>query len=200
MDDIHSKWRNFRLSEEEEEEACPTQIKSDAGAQSTRHGKEFCLVGLVWESKAVNREARSKTMGAAWQLQGRLTVNVIGDNKFLFAFSMKGDYDRVIKGKPWCFDRSLLVLKEFEEDLMDLEYERLSRFCYRCGVLGHNEKDYRIPCSDEEGKDVSNQYGPFLIAPLQRKTQRVIITGVEHDVNSGCKEKSRADNVLPDQS
>ncbi|EOY16804.1 Uncharacterized protein TCM_035690 [Theobroma cacao] len=218
MDDIHSKWRNFRLSEEEEEEACPTQIKSDAGAQSTRHGKEFCLVGLVWESKA-----------------------------------MKGDYDRVIKGKPWCFDRSLLVLKEFEEDLMDLEviefkkeefwiqvtgiplkliagetakaignlvgqyvrvdacennqlkwiniqYERLSRFCYRCGVLGHNEKDYRIPCFDEEGKDVSNQYGPFLIAPLQRKTQRVIITGVEHDVNSGCKEKSRADNVLPDQS
>ncbi|EOX93205.1 Uncharacterized protein TCM_002043 [Theobroma cacao] len=198
MDDIHSK-RTFRLSEEE---ACPLQIKLNVGARSTRRGKELCL--------------------------GQLTVNVIEDNKFLFAFSLKGDYDRVIKGNPWCFDRSLLVLKEFEEDLMDpeeikfmkeelwiqvtgillklmtgettkaivnlvgqyvhvdsekvcdknqvkwinIQYERLPRFCYRCRVLGHNEKDCCIPCFDEK----------------------------EHDVNSSCKKKSRADNVLLDQS
>lgn len=60
----------------------------------------------------------------------------IRENPFLFSFDIKEDYVRVREGRPWCFDRSLIVLKEFDEDLMELEEVKLGREVLWIHVLG----------------------------------------------------------------
>ncbi|EOY02983.1 Uncharacterized protein TCM_017374 [Theobroma cacao] len=63
----------------------------------------------------------SKRWEFLWRLSGQLSMTKVGDNRFLFTFTVKNDYGKVRKGKPWCFHKSLLVLKDFDESNMDPE-------------------------------------------------------------------------------
>lgn len=50
---------------------------------------------------------------------------------------------------------------------IEFKYERLSKFCYGCGRIGHDEDS----CKDKEGNDHSGDYGPWLRTSGIRKTQ-----------------------------
>lgn len=44
------------------------------------------------------------------------------------------------------------------------KYERLSSFCFVCGIIGHSERDCDV-VYDNPGKEIERAYGPWLRAP-----------------------------------
>ncbi|XP_021297788.1 uncharacterized protein LOC110426809 [Herrania umbratica] len=68
-----------------------------------------------------------KTLRGIWKLSEKHLVKEVRENWFLFVFDVKANYDRVKEGRSWNFDRSMLVLKEFDEKLMepeDIDFDR----------------------------------------------------------------------------
>ena len=45
---------------------------------------------------------------------GGFNVTVGGENILLFAFELEVDAEQVIQGKPWAFDRHLVVFERFD--------------------------------------------------------------------------------------
>jgi hypothetical protein len=73
-----------------------------------------CLVGRVGTEKKVNREAFRSLLTRLWKPLGRITFKEIQHRIWLFEFSDAGDRDKVLLGRPWLFDRNLIVLNEFD--------------------------------------------------------------------------------------
>ncbi|PON68355.1 hypothetical protein PanWU01x14_096750 [Parasponia andersonii] len=44
-----------------------------------------------------------------------LKLGLIGQNTFVFSFKHEIEKRRILEGEPWCFSKSLLVLKEFDD-------------------------------------------------------------------------------------
>ena len=51
-------------------------------------------------------------MEMVWRPAKGMVFKKIGENVFLFTFTGKKDYDRVLEGAPWSFDKNLLMVKE----------------------------------------------------------------------------------------
>jgi hypothetical protein len=73
-----------------------------------------CLVGKLWTEKAVNKEAFKDVLSRIWRMVGRVIFKELQDNCWLFEFSGNEDKRRVLEGRPWSFDRFVLVLNEFD--------------------------------------------------------------------------------------
>jgi hypothetical protein len=73
-----------------------------------------CLVGKLWAGKQVNREAFQTVLSRIWRLVGAVVFKELQDNMWLFEFADEDDKNRVLAGRPWSFDRQILVLNEFD--------------------------------------------------------------------------------------
>ncbi|EOY19851.1 Zinc finger, CCHC-type-like protein [Theobroma cacao] len=118
MEDINEKWKNFKLSKDEISQLRITRSMESGLTQSQ---KCYYLIGSVWEGKKVNKDAMVRTLCNLWKSKGNLTIKEIQENIFLFRFEDKEDYERIREGRPWCFDRNIVVLKEFDEVFMEPE-------------------------------------------------------------------------------
>lgn len=47
---------------------------------------------------------------------------------------------------------------------INFKYERLSTFCFVCGILGHSERDCGVVYANP-GKEIEKAYGTWLRAP-----------------------------------
>ena len=45
----------------------------------------------------------------------------IGENRILFEFFSKKDYDRVCDGRPWSFDKKLLIIQQYDGEVRPSE-------------------------------------------------------------------------------
>ncbi|OMO59975.1 hypothetical protein CCACVL1_24498 [Corchorus capsularis] len=52
-----------------------------------------------------------------WKLEYTLTVLEVGERVFLFQFEDELERDRVLVNQPWCFNRVLMVFREYDPDL-----------------------------------------------------------------------------------
>jgi hypothetical protein len=73
-----------------------------------------CLVGKVWGDKNVNKEAFMSVMSTIWRTAGGVKFRDLKDNMWLFEFTDQVDKMRVMDGRPWSYDRQILVLNEFD--------------------------------------------------------------------------------------
>jgi hypothetical protein len=73
-----------------------------------------CLVGKVWTDKSINREAFMSLLSTIWRIAGDVKFKDLKNNMWLFEFSDQADKRRVMEGRPWSFDRQILVLNEFD--------------------------------------------------------------------------------------
>lgn len=70
------------------------------------------LVGKLLTSKAFNIKAFKRTMIQSWGVQQKVVIKAIELNLFVFQFFHWRDKDKVLAGRPWCFDQQLLLLNE----------------------------------------------------------------------------------------
>ncbi|KAG6730514.1 hypothetical protein I3842_01G084000 [Carya illinoinensis] len=116
-EELSRRWESLKLTEIEQDEI--TISKEIVFGASTKG--EHCLLAMVFNDRAANREAFKSTMAKIWNLEGWLTFMEIGLNKFLMEFQLTSDKVKVVRGRPWSFDRHLICLNEFNGALSPLE-------------------------------------------------------------------------------
>jgi hypothetical protein len=82
-------------------------------AEAKKQGNS-CLIGKIWAGKRVNRDGFITVFKRIWRTVGEVDFKEIQPNVWIFEFSKESDKYRVLKGRPWSFDRSLLALTEFD--------------------------------------------------------------------------------------
>lgn len=77
------------------------------------HGA-YCLVGKLWTNKKTNKEAFRTVLARIWRAEGRMSLKELQDNMWIFEFSDAETKFRVLEGRPWSYDRQILVLHDFD--------------------------------------------------------------------------------------
>lgn len=72
-----------------------------------------CLVGRLVTEKRFNREAFRCLLTRLWRPVGRIIFKEIQENLWVFEFFESDDMRRVLEGRPWSFERYILVLNNF---------------------------------------------------------------------------------------
>jgi hypothetical protein len=73
-----------------------------------------CLVGKVWMGRRANKEAFKTVLSRIWRIFHGVIFKELDDNVWLFEFEDVDDMRSVLGGRPWSFDRQMLVVKEFD--------------------------------------------------------------------------------------
>ena len=55
-------------------------------------------------------------MEKVWRPVRGMEFRKLGENSMQFVFFSKKDYDRVLMGRPWSFDKFLLVIQEYDSE------------------------------------------------------------------------------------
>ncbi|TXG53848.1 hypothetical protein EZV62_019104 [Acer yangbiense] len=75
---------------------------------------DLCLVGKILSGKKVNREAFIHLIEQLWSPFGRVAIESVGVNIFMFHFNNQEERNRIWQRGPWYFDKSLIVLEKSE--------------------------------------------------------------------------------------
>ena len=107
-DDLAEKYSKLNI---EEDENAVIDLGSDA--TGTLDAKtSLMLVGKIVSERTVNLDALRRTMNQIWALNRSMIIRSIGVNMFVFQFFHWKDKEKILAGRPWCFDQKLLLLEE----------------------------------------------------------------------------------------
>ncbi|KAI9115272.1 hypothetical protein K1719_013591 [Acacia pycnantha] len=73
---------------------------------------DHILIGKILASKSYTRSVMEAILSKAWNLQSGFVITKITGNAFIFKFMNEEDYNRVLRGRPWSVNGSLLNLLE----------------------------------------------------------------------------------------
>jgi hypothetical protein len=73
-----------------------------------------CLVGRFGTPKKINKEAFKSVLTRIWRTTRGVFFKEILDNLWIFEFEKDTDRRRVLDGRPWTYDRTLLILNEVD--------------------------------------------------------------------------------------
>ena len=82
-----------------------------------------CLMGKVWAEKNINKEAFKTVLANIWCTVGGVKFKELCDNIWLFEFTNDADKKRVMEGRPWTFNRQILVLNEYNGNIPPSQLE-----------------------------------------------------------------------------
>ena len=105
IEELSTQWRKLTLFESKENRVA---LRFDTKK------REFVLAGKFFTRRSLNVGAATKTFGPLWWTKGGFNVTYGGENIPLFAFELEVDAEQVIQGKPWAFDRHLVVFERFD--------------------------------------------------------------------------------------
>ena len=107
---LEELWGRLSLTEEQQDEVV---VEKDWIEDVTAVGNK-CLLGKLLLRRAVNIEAMRNVFLKIWRLNHGLTIREVGERQFLFYFENELEKDRVFQKQPWFFNKSLIVLNEFD--------------------------------------------------------------------------------------
>jgi hypothetical protein len=76
-----------------------------------------CLVGKLGSRKRINNEAFKQVLSRIWRPRKGIIFKEVQDNLWIFEFEEDGDKRRVFEGRPWSYDRQILVINELDCNL-----------------------------------------------------------------------------------
>ena len=108
MEDLSKR---LTIADEDDEN---TVVMQSSQLTETTAKAELCLVGQLLTKRPFNTEAMRSTLLSLWKPTKGMQFYVIGDNTFLFQFNHVVDKRRVLLHAPWSFDKSLVLLQDFD--------------------------------------------------------------------------------------
>ncbi|KAJ1380428.1 Zinc finger, CCHC-type [Sesbania bispinosa] len=193
-------------------------------------------IGKIITNKVIHLNSLNNALSSIWSFPKGFKIESLGAQIFQFFFQESKDLDRVIKGSPWIFRNSWIILKRWTRGLdpmelsfatapasdaemyeiqgrgafvkvqvqidvdkpllsgvnvgskkdgvfwVDFQYERVPQFCYRCGLIGHDESSCE---AKEVVEDEDRRLGPWLRASNYGRR-----TNIDHDHKWRDKESS----------
>ncbi|XP_038699544.1 uncharacterized protein LOC119996822 [Tripterygium wilfordii] len=83
---------------------------------STKQG-ELSLLGRLHHVRNITGEILSNTMKGIWKLRQHPSFRDLGGNLYAIVFDNEVDKLKIMEGRPWLFDRHLLVLQEMQSSV-----------------------------------------------------------------------------------
>lgn len=87
---------------------------SEGEVADGREKGEHCLVGRIGEEKKINKEAFKMVFSRLWKIVGSVVFKEVQENTWIFEFSVKEDKEHIMEGRPWSFDKYILILNDFD--------------------------------------------------------------------------------------
>lgn len=103
--------RDFHLTEEKLDVAEVIIKRTTKPKQQS-----IVLIGSLKSLRPFNSYALNSTMKSARRVGKGFTFREISTNLFSFQFCDENDKNRILKTGPWSFDKSLLILREPENE------------------------------------------------------------------------------------
>ncbi|XP_057443820.1 uncharacterized protein LOC130735972 [Lotus japonicus] len=111
--------RNFDLSNSEIQSSITVEDDDCRGDELT----SLLLAGKLWTESSYNVRAFTQTVTTAWKLRNPVEIREISKNRYVFRFATERDLRSVIDGGPWSFNRMILVLKRFSDEVQPSEID-----------------------------------------------------------------------------
>ncbi|XVF47222.1 hypothetical protein PTKIN_Ptkin03bG0092200 [Pterospermum kingtungense] len=109
-EDIQSLLHNISILDDEEEDLVITKSWVEESVKKVKN----CFLGKMLIHKPYRIEGMKAVFRKIWRLESSLTIQDVGDHMFVFQFEDDLEKDRVLMKQPWAFNKSLLLLQEFD--------------------------------------------------------------------------------------
>ncbi|TXG51202.1 hypothetical protein EZV62_023726 [Acer yangbiense] len=124
----------------------------------------LCLVGKILSSKKVNRDAFIHLIEQLWSPFGRVGIELVEVNVFLFKFNNQEERNRIWQRGPWYFDKSLIVLVKPEG------MGNISQLCFNSVEMWVQIHDVPIICMNRRlAKWMAEQIGRVVDIPTESR-------------------------------
>ncbi|XP_065624185.1 uncharacterized protein LOC136065223 [Quercus suber] len=108
MENLEEAWTRLSLSEHEGEVF---------NFENQECRKEYTLAAKFFTKRALNIEAVARTLKPLRRMKQDFEIQDMGNHILLFVFENELDANLVLLGEPWSFDKYLVVLRRYEEDI-----------------------------------------------------------------------------------
>ena len=90
---------------------------------------KFIIAAKFFTRRALNMEAIALTFQPLWRSKNGFKVKNKGNHIVLFIFDNKLEVDTILANEPWSFDKHLMVLQRYDEDMLveELQFNRTDR-------------------------------------------------------------------------
>ncbi|KAL0321162.1 UNVERIFIED_CONTAM: hypothetical protein Sradi_5377700 [Sesamum radiatum] len=131
---------NLSLTGEEDvENSIPTDVWNKGGNSD---GIKFGVVGRLLSHRNSNFDALKSTLSALLQPVKGMSMWRISEERFCIRFNHRLDFQRALEGRPWSFDKNLLLLEPIVEnvnpDVVDLEWCPFTIHVHDLPLTQHN--------------------------------------------------------------
>ncbi|XVE89051.1 hypothetical protein DITRI_Ditri19aG0118900 [Diplodiscus trichospermus] len=110
VDELQTMWLKLAITEEKANEIFIANDWVDNVIQILKHN----LLGKMLIPKPYKVENMKVVFHNTWRIQASLSIPDIGHHCFIFFIEDEFEKDRVLLKQPWMFNKSLLVLQEYD--------------------------------------------------------------------------------------
>ncbi|KAK6122598.1 hypothetical protein DH2020_043655 [Rehmannia glutinosa] len=137
FEEVCGRWRNLTITEAEQEEIGIGDSLVEEGKSLVRKG----LIGKLLTKHPYNITSFKASIPRLWRILGQFEIVDVAQDTFFFIFGDQNEMERVLDFEPWTFNRSLLVLQEFEGlNFKDVSTPSHTRFW----IQVHNLPDFGL--------------------------------------------------------
>jgi hypothetical protein len=193
MDKVEDLMKSLKLSE----------LESRGLKIGWYDGKKVGMVepqamGKLLSEKPAFVDAMETALGRIWCPMRGISCKEMGENCFLFTFRQESGKKKALFDGPWQFNKSLLVLEDFDpgKTLDEYEFSTIPIWIRIFGLpLGSMNRDTGIRIGDEVGEymeaDVGEDgraVGKFLRIKVRMKVSKPLMRGIMLERGEGRKD------------
>nr|POE68486.1 hypothetical protein CFP56_74381 [Quercus suber] len=118
-EELEQLWSKLKFTDVEDE---GIELGSSCTKAAKAVGKN-CIVIKILTMRSINLETLRKNLRMLWKPNRGLQISDIDEELFLVEFGDGKDKQKVLEMCPWSFEKQLIVMKEFEGELVPRDIE-----------------------------------------------------------------------------